>query len=519
MTVPIRAANTKKSHGPGYAGSEVGGPDAPQTVSGNFAGVSLGDEFNFSGTGYIPPDSMGAAGPNNFVEVVNGAVAIFNKSGTQLSIVTLESFFSVTVSGTTYPRGGAFDPRILYDQHSGRFFATAMEFGVSSVQNGIVLAVSRTSDPTGVWDKYFINIGEASSFTDYATLGVDDNGVYFGMTIFPTSSAGFAKIAATSKASLLAASPSLSTVYQFSNITDMYSSPQPPLNYDTVASNGRAWFVSSSTTTYGNVNYRTLTWSGGVPSLSASSSVLTTPTYQEGINFTPSGSTSAIDTGDDRLIEAIIRNNQLWTLRTVGVNASGTSGTGTVRDAVEWLDLNVTNATATLTQSGRVFDSAASGARNYFYPSISVNGQGQMALGFSGATTTEFVGLYTTGRLASDPLGTTESIQLVQAGLASYTQVDGTGRNRWGDYGYGSVDPNDNMSMWMIGEYVLGTNNWGTEVADLLSPPPTLNNPGGSGNQGQSGVVVHLTGTGIYDPALDLRIGWECRSRAGRRMG
>src|SRR5207237_81125 len=148
-----------------YAGSQVGGPDAPQTFPTNFNGVNLNDEFGLGG-GYIPPDTMGAVGPNHFMEVINGAVAIYNKSGTRLSLVTLTSFFTVTISGTTYPRGYAFDPRLLYDRHSGRWFATAMEVN-SQVQNGVILAVSRTNDPTGTWDKYFLNIGDALSFTDY----------------------------------------------------------------------------------------------------------------------------------------------------------------------------------------------------------------------------------------------------------------------------------------------------------------------------------------------------------------
>ena len=34
-----------------------------------------------------------------------------------------------------------------------------MEFGIGNNQNGVILAVSRTSDPTGTWDKYFIDLG------------------------------------------------------------------------------------------------------------------------------------------------------------------------------------------------------------------------------------------------------------------------------------------------------------------------------------------------------------------------
>jgi hypothetical protein len=62
---------------------------------------------------------------------------------------------------------------------------------------------------------------------------------------------------------------------------------------------------------------------------------------------------------------------------------------------------------------------------------------------------------------------------------------------------------NDDMSLWSIGEYATSTaNRWGTFVADLLAPAPTLVNPAGSATVGQSGVVLNLTGTGFFDPGV-----------------
>src|ERR1043166_3672954 len=55
--------------------------EAPQTIGTAFPGASLTDEFTFSGTGNIPPDTMGAIGPSHFMETLNGAVAVNNRSG------------------------------------------------------------------------------------------------------------------------------------------------------------------------------------------------------------------------------------------------------------------------------------------------------------------------------------------------------------------------------------------------------------------------------------------------------
>jgi hypothetical protein len=470
----------------------------------SFTGVNEQDEFN-SGSAGIPPDTMGAVGPNHFLEVINGAVAAYNKTtGQRVSYMTLDDFFTFHVGGTTFPRGGSFDPRVIYDQHSGHWFASALEFNTNQVDNDIMLAVSRTSDPTGTWNLYDIPVGVAtgSSFTDYDTLGVDDNGVYFGATIFPGAGGAFAKIVATPKAPLIAASPSLGTVTQFSNITDMYSSPEPAFNYDAVGASGAAYFVASSTSVNGNVNYRTLTWSGGTPSLSATK-IVSTPAYGgQPPNAPALGSTTALDTGDDRLLPAVIRNHQLWVARNVGVDANGGASNAS-RTGIDWLELNANTATLSMTQSGRIFDSAAVNPRFYYYPSIAVTGQGNMRIGFSGSKNTEFVGAYSSGRLAGDPTGTTTAPVQFKAGERAYNQLD-SGTNRWGDYSYSSTDPSDDMTAWTIQEYASNitpsTDIWGTWIQSIAAPAPTLNNPGASGTQGQTGVTLNLTGTGFFDP-------------------
>ena len=55
---------------------------------------------------------------------------------------------AITVNGETYPRGGGFDPHVLFDRRTNRFFATAMDRGTRT-NNQMVLAVSRSADPTG----------------------------------------------------------------------------------------------------------------------------------------------------------------------------------------------------------------------------------------------------------------------------------------------------------------------------------------------------------------------------------
>lgn len=80
------------------------------------------------------PDVMGAVGPDHFVAMLNGGVAVYSKSsGTELAYTNLEAFFRVTVANGqyagTYPDTNTVentgDPRVLYDPTSDRWFACA----------------------------------------------------------------------------------------------------------------------------------------------------------------------------------------------------------------------------------------------------------------------------------------------------------------------------------------------------------------------------------------------------------
>ncbi len=72
-----------------------------------FAGITLADQFNLnSGSASIPPDTMGAVGPNHFVELINSSMAIYNKTtGTRVQYVHPDVFFA------SVQTGGTFDPR------------------------------------------------------------------------------------------------------------------------------------------------------------------------------------------------------------------------------------------------------------------------------------------------------------------------------------------------------------------------------------------------------------------------
>src|SRR5581483_1559263 len=64
------------------------GPAAAQTAT---LGVAVGGS-TFSQSGFYPPDTQGAVGPNHFVEMVNGRFLVLNKAGGVVTSSSLNQF-------------------------------------------------------------------------------------------------------------------------------------------------------------------------------------------------------------------------------------------------------------------------------------------------------------------------------------------------------------------------------------------------------------------------------------------
>lgn len=501
------------------------GSQSPQGLAYGFLGLNL-EETTALGLGWIPPDTSGAIGPNHFVQIVNGAVAIYDRAGVRLSAVTDASFFALTSGGVNYPRNGSFDPRILYDRQCGRWFLCELEFGNQYYDwgwqyesNNIMLAISRTSDPTGVWDKYRLPVGIAQSgtthyFNDFETMGLDTNGLYFAFRVFPSVGDTSYRLAVTRRASLIAAQPYLGTMWILSGQTDMFATPMPAHNHDVVASTGAEWVVGGSPTSRGPVLLRTISWStSGLPQFGA---IQTVSSYAYGapVNAPAMGSTTDICTNDDRLQGAVIRDSRLWTSRTVTLGISTYDRTG-----VQVMAIDVGGASPAVAVNATKWDSTSTtNPISYYYPSVVPTGQGHAVLGYSVSGGSRYVTAVSTGRLAgysSSALGTSV---ILQDGLNSYTALDSIGRNRWGDYSFSSLDPNDDMSVWTIQEYAHSTaNKWGTCIAKLLAPAPVITAASGTGIRGRTKQALDVTGVQFFDPGAGFASRLSARLDGGAR--
>ena len=182
----------------------------------------------------------------------------------------------------------------------------------------------------------------------------------------------------------------------------------------------------------------------------------------------PSAACRRIDTADVRMADTVFRDGRLWAVHSGALPVAP----ATERTAVFWYEIDPANMPSPIVQSG-VLDPGATDA-HHFFPSIAVNANGDVCLGFSRSDDSRFAEAVSTGRLATDPPGTMRPIQVIKSGEAKYVKTLGGPENRWGDYSATTVDPADGLTFWTIQEYAAapmgGFDRWGTYWAREVAP-------------------------------------------------
>jgi hypothetical protein len=402
-----------------------------------FFKVSEVVETNFNGLGYLEtasegPDSTIAVSSNYVTEFLNGAIAVYDKSGLRLAYTNELDFFRMTnglPSGT-----GMLDGRILHDDRSNRWVCCAFDTGAGN-SGQEYLAVSTTDDPTDLasgWSRYQINAHRTGVSDGATTLGLDDNGLYMTVNVTGTTNEGQTVVAIKKP-----------EIYQRMLCTtrlDVYTSNslptwtiQPAVNYDPVPTNGYSWFVGKGYpdlgTPYrgGPIYYRPLQWSNSTASWVGSNwLVITNSVYRDyydldgtNLSFTlgngiagaiyapeataEGGSGINLHRTGSRVTAAVIRNGSLWISQHVGLSGTNGSYSGDLygsnvdRSAVQWMQLSADSSNGSLSYvtHGRIYDqTSTSNIHYYYFPSLMVNSNNDVVLGFNGSTATNYVGAY-----------------------------------------------------------------------------------------------------------------------------
>lgn len=481
------------------------------------------DVATFADTGALPPDTMGDIGPTQYLAGLNGRLRTLSKAtGAPDGALDLDSdvFFASVLPGGAYTS----DPRVRYDRRTGRWFVLMISV---SLPNRFMLAVSGASIITGPmgwtlfqWDNTRRQggvSGAAGCLADYPTLGVDEDALYIGVNQFcgfDVNALGFdsTSVYVVNKAALVGGALS---VAQFdgvlpSNTSDGIYTPQGVDNFDGNTNEG--YVIGVDNRLFGKLVLHRIASPGASPSISSAIGI-TVPATGFPIDVPHPGGTLPLDGLDDRLLQAVVRNGRLWTTHQIEVNGSGAADTSGERNGVRWYELGSLTSTPAVVQAGTVFDQAASDPVSYWMGAVMPNAQGHASLGMSAAGAAARVNAVFTGRLAGDltayPPGVMDAPTPFSHNTAfAYNKQSAPGAaQRWGDYSYTSVDPDDDMTFWTIQQYVNATDSYAVRLVRLLSPPPATLTAVAPAvvDAGVASVVVTVTGSatggrGFFDP-------------------
>jgi Carboxypeptidase regulatory-like domain/Domain of unknown function (DUF4214) len=491
----------------------------------NFAGLSRTDlcppvTGSQCGAG-TPPDINGDVGPNHYIEAVNDAYAIYNKTGTLLASFTENALFSGGPTGTLCDTDSFGDPVVVYDQFADRWILTNFAFvlvGSNQVPPTFqCFAVSKTSNPvSGGWWLYAVQIdtgavGQPPTGTlgDYPKFGNWNDGcLYMGANGFSSAGifngvifASFSKAAMESGAALTASNSSLgflafpaNNIFTLvpSNISGAKGSANVP------PSGTPNYFVSESQTAFA-YQVRKFTPGAGCGTggtMGASTNVSQTSyTVPPGDDVPQPNVATLLDSIDDRIMQKtqyrrVGATESLWVVHNAKSGAT---------ERPQWSQINVTGGTVVSPPVQQQIY-APDTTINRWMGSIAADHNGNVALGYttSNGTAPNFPSIAYSGRLVGDAVNTlpqTEVQLQVGAGSQNHT-CGGSPCTRWGDYSSMSVDPTDDCTFWYTNEYydtqANGTaGNWHTRIGSFKFP--SCNAPSAA-NSSISGQVITADG-------------------------
>jgi len=480
---------------------------------------------------FIPPDPIGAAGPNHLVCVVNVVIEWFTKAGVQQYSQLLQTFFA-----PLSPVNFLFDPKVIYDQHADRFIVVALEQqdvgdGDPADTSRILLAVSNTSDPNGVW--YFhavdskINIEGSNCWADYPGFAVDEDAVYVTCNMFEFSSqpnqygvklwivdkglggGGFYEGGAvgvtvhdpwaavggynvTTQPAHIFGDPggSIGTwLVGYSGLTTGTDELVEIVQVDNPV--GSVSFINFQYVNVGDIDNTTVSPLPDAPQLDSSK--------------------LDIEVNDRRALNAVWRDDSLWVSTTI----SPIVGPDIGQTAAHWFNFDTTiPSTITVTDQGNIGGEDIASDTYTFFPSVIVDKYGNMAIGFAACGPAINAGAYYTGRNASDPAGTVQPTGTLSAGVAGYQRRFSGSRNRWGDYTGIALDPSDEITFWVFNQYAMTPGNgtspengrWATQWGAFIisdTTKPEIQNINAQPNPQTSGGFLNITCDVTDDGGVD----------------
>jgi carboxypeptidase family protein/Kelch motif protein len=466
------STTTERNAGPtvGHVQTKLAAPKMPGTLL-NFEGI----DFPGVNCDCAPPDTNGAVGATQYVQIVNTGLEVFDKStGNPLmgGPVSIESIWSGF--GGVCQNNGEGDPDVLYDKLASRWVVS--QFAGTAQPTHECVAVSTSSDATGTWNRYDFDLGSTfgNNFYDYPKVSTWPDAYYMSTNVFNAAGTAFLgpQPFALDRTSMLNGTPAtiistgiLSPSDDQLMPADFDGSVLPPAGapnpYTEIGTNP-TWKLWRFHADFTNPSNSTFTLGG----------TLTPDPFNVicggtgGACVPQAGVSDVLDTlGDRSMFRNDYRrlpNGQEALVGNMTVDSNGVAG-------IRWWQID----NATSGSPGFVQQSTYQPDNTYrWMGSAAMDASGDIAVGFSASSSSIHPEIRYAGRLAGDPPNT---LNQGEATLFSGTGSQTDTNSRWGDYSDLTVDPSDDCTFWYTNEYYTTNSsfNWHTRIGNFKFPSCT----------------------------------------------
>jgi hypothetical protein len=432
--------------------------------------VSTTDGLTFNGLGAnspgwcqcAPPDTNGAVGgnlpngsPGQYVQWVNSEFDVYSKAdGHSIMGPTQGNVLWTALGGPCFANNSG-DPVAQYDKLNNRWVLVQPVF--SGPPFYLCVAVSKTSDATGLYNEYAFNV--SNDFDDYPKLGIWSDAYYATYNLFNGGFVG-PLVCAMDGAKMRAGLAATEQCFMPAAIgdgllpADVDGTTPPPA--------GQPEFILGfNTGTNNSLDLYKFHIDFAIPG----NSTFTGPTSLSVNAFgeacggfgacIPNPGGTVIDSLGDRMMYRLAYRN-LGDHEALVTNHSVTAGNST---GVRWYEIRSPANNPVVFQQGTF----APDSSFRWMGSIAMDKSGDIAVGYSVSSSTLFPSIAYTGRVPGDTMGMMETEKVAFAGLGSQTDTS----SRWGDYSAMQVDPVDDCTFWYTQEYYpagVTSFNWRTYI-------------------------------------------------------
>jgi len=485
-------------------------------------GINTGSQapFDLSGYDIVPADPLNADTP--LVNDLTGKIALIASDGFATSSSTkgnnaaaAGAVAAIIFNSDTNQLIGIFGSNFIPTISVGKVIGEAMlanlpvvggmksiptdEVGLNSYSN-IHLAVSKDSTPKTKDDFFTYVVGGENGpykqlFTDYPKLGVDGDAIYISTNSvkYPIVSESefifFNQIVGVEKAPLIAGTGPVNVLLNDLGVArpGSFSGPGNDIAFIRMPTLLRTPKTNTQQVTF-FVNAKPFHQIGDFPAdgdtltVTVVKDILGTPELSTfdlkvepwiaPIMLLPSGFNQSvvqpegilqgfglppfrlINNGVMMMYRCVQYKDSLWCCHSVGTNDLW---------EVRWYEIDVSEIfnnngpTVSLKQQGSIIPGGTTSA---FYPSIDVDKDGNMGIGFNISGPDQPVAMAHTGRLKNDPKGTVRfplevnfEAQTELPYIDSSVQTGSNWATRWDDYTSLTLDPSDGKTFWYCSQY------------------------------------------------------------------